>query len=695
MAKSLENFLSKIIKYGLYAILITPLALWPKALYPFLTSKFILFQILVEIVFAAWLILLIKRGFTRTWADLRGNYIILSLAGFFAVSFISAIFGVDFQRSFWGFGPRLTGLFGELHFMAWFLVLTSSLYNPNKSKNPNNPNSEYPGKLVNSDYYLNFSFFVAIAVGLTSFYENPQWGLVYGYDIFNNQTFAAPYYLFHFFWGLYQIINKLQTTNYKLQTLRRWIFGAGTIFILYRIFITQIRGAIIGLLAGLFILGVGLLFGRALNKKTRVAVGIIGGLILLALSVFIVFRNNPVFQELSPIKKITGISLSETTVQTRISTWRVALKGFGKDAFFGVGPENFNYLFNANYDPQSLKFGGGGFHETWFDKPHNAFLEVLTETGVIGMLAYILIWIAAVIALRRLYKAGDKILSLILAAAFISYFGSMFFAFDSFGSWFGLYLTLCFLASQINPNNMERNPNDPNSDYSDKIRKFGLLIIPIFVFGLLYLNYSIWRANLYDAESIRMFSRDTGSGMTLAKRSLDYWTPYAAEYKFDLFTAVASAIQKNQPLPDPETTINFVLEKADEVVAAHPNDAAYLTGMAKLFGILAERGRDPQILAWARDYGEKSLLLSPSRQETLFYLSKIALLQGDTNSAVARAKEALDAAPSIYLSRWYYGLALLADGRAVEGKTEIKEALDLGYKPKGGEIELIKNLGLQ
>src|SRR3990167_6805606 len=107
------------------------------------------------------------------------------------------------------------------------------------------------------------------------------------------------------------VSNNQQTTNYKLQTLRRWIFGAGTIFILYRIFITQIRGAIIGLLAGLFILGVGLLFGRALNKKTRIAVGITGGLILLALSVFIIFRNSPVFQELSPIKKITGISLSE------------------------------------------------------------------------------------------------------------------------------------------------------------------------------------------------------------------------------------------------------------------------------------------------------------------------------------------------------------------------------------------------
>ncbi|KKS69496.1 MAG: hypothetical protein UV39_C0009G0004, partial [Candidatus Azambacteria bacterium GW2011_GWA2_42_62] len=56
----IELYLPKIIKYGLYAILLTPLAFWPKALYPFLTPKFILFQILIEIIFGAWLILAIS-----------------------------------------------------------------------------------------------------------------------------------------------------------------------------------------------------------------------------------------------------------------------------------------------------------------------------------------------------------------------------------------------------------------------------------------------------------------------------------------------------------------------------------------------------------------------------------------------------------------------------------------------------------
>ena len=155
MANKLENILSKIIKYGLYAILLTPLAFWPRALFPFLTPKFILFQILVEIVFAAWLILLFRSGLTRILADLRRNYVAIALFIFLLASFVSALFGVDFSRSFWGIGPRMTGLFAELHFLAWFLMLAS---------------------VSKSDFdmvrYSNLSYFVSLEVAATASYQN-------------------------------------------------------------------------------------------------------------------------------------------------------------------------------------------------------------------------------------------------------------------------------------------------------------------------------------------------------------------------------------------------------------------------------------------------------------------------------------------------------------------------------------------
>jgi len=286
----LELYLSKIVKYGLYAILLTPLAFWPKALFPFLTPKFILFQILVEIVFAAWLILFIKRGFTRIWADLHGNYIVLALLLFFAVSFISAIFGIDFSRSFWGIGPRMTGLFAELHFLAWFLVLISvfkrGLTQSQARINADNQREFANNPRISAISYINFSFFVALIVAATSFYQNSAWGLSLGYGIFNNPTFVAPYLIFHFFWGLYQAINLKYNVRNRVSNIKSWFFGAGTAFLLFVILFAQIRGAILGLLIGIFVLGISLILNNVLGRRSRIILSAFYVLLIAGLVAF-------------------------------------------------------------------------------------------------------------------------------------------------------------------------------------------------------------------------------------------------------------------------------------------------------------------------------------------------------------------------------------------------------------------------
>mgnify|MGYP001601439208 FL=1 len=312
----------------------------------------------------------------------------------------------------------MTGLFAELHFLIWFFVLISFF----KTREEWNK-------------YLNFSFVVALVVAATAFYQNPKWGLSFGYGIFNNPTFVAPYLIFHFFWGIYKFIG-----------FRNLYFLGGAALLLFVILFAQIRGAVLGLLIGIFVLGAGLILSGVLSRRLRVILLACYVLLIAGLFAFWQLRDNQFVQSFSPIRRVTGISLSETTVQTRLLTWQGALKGIKNMPFFGTGPENFNYSFNKYYNPRFLKFGGGGFGETWFDKPHNAILEVLAETGIIGGLTYILIWFAAGLALYKLFKNGEKFLSLILASAFISYLGAVFFSFDSFGSWFGLYLMLGFLA---------------------------------------------------------------------------------------------------------------------------------------------------------------------------------------------------------------------------------------------------------
>ena len=666
MANKLENILSKIIKYGLYAILLTPLAFWPRALFPFLTPKFILFQILVEIVFAAWLILLFRSGLTRILADLRRNYVAIALFIFLLASFVSALFGVDFSRSFWGIGPRMTGLFAELHFLAWFLMLAS---------------------VSKSDFdmvrYLNFSFFVSLVVAATAFYQNSEWGLSFGYGIFNNPTFVAPYLIFHFFWSLYQMLSS-----------KKWFFGAGTALLLFVIIFAQIRGAVLGFFIGIFALGIGLIFSDILNRRSRILLSTFYFLLSISLIGLWYLRDNPAVQKFSPIKRVTGISLRETTVQTRILAWQVALKGFPAMILLGTGPENFNFLFNAHYNPEFLKFGGGGFGETWFDKPHNVFLEVLAETGITGILAYFFIWLAAVFALYKLFKSGEKLLPMILTGAFISYFVSVFFSFDSFGSWFGLYLFLSFLASLSN--NANQNLGLRISQIANTVYlQSALFAIVMISLALLYINYSIWRANVADADALRIFSKSPAQSIVLFKKSLTYFSPYKPEYQFDLIASVSGAVEKGIPLPNLEDMINFSLSEADKAVAAHPKDAAKYTDMARIYNILGTKGRDPEILAQAESFGKKSLELSPNRQETFYYLARTALLKNDAKLAIKWTNQAVEADPTIGQSHWYFGLTYIADGQKAAGVAEIKKAMELGYSPQNkNETDFIRNLGL-
>lgn len=707
----LEFYLNRIIKYGLYAILLTPLAFWPRALYAFGTPKFILFQVLVEIIFTAWVILSIYRsGFMRILADLRRNYIALAILGFLAVSFISAIFGVDFQRSFWGIGARMTGLFTELHFLAWFLVLISFFrLKSDFSRSPTSRSPEVGLQIPKSDFssYLNFSFFVSILVALSAFYQNTGWIMAWGSTVFNNPTFVAPYLIFHFFWGIYQTIKStFDVKNSPTSNVdwKKWFFGAGAAFILFVILLGHVRGAILGLLAGILLLGFFLIFSDTIRRYFKIALTALFTLLFIGLFILWIFRDSQIIQNVSILKRLTQFSLTETTAQTRILAWQAALKGFADRPILGAGPENFNYLFNVHYNPSFLKFGGGGFGETWFDKPHNAFLEVLAEIGIVGGLAYIFVWFSVAFYLFKLFKHNQtntsiipimeaKLLSFILASAFTAYLGSVFFAFDSFGSWFGLYLMLALLVSQNNPNDANYYPNNPNKNLNLK-KLFGVFGL-VLVFGLFYVNYSILRANIADADALRIFPRDPAQGIVLFKKSLSYFSPYKSEYQFDLIASVAGAIEKGMPMPNLEETVNFSLGEADKAVAAHPKDAAKYTDMVRIYNILGTKGRDPEILAQAEVFGNKSLELSPQRQETLYYLARTALLENDAPSAIILAKQAVLADPDVKQSHWYLGLAYIANSQIREGIAEIKKAMELGYRPKNqNETDFIKSLGL-
>ena len=89
MTKHLVNC----IQLGIVLILWMPLVVTPGVFYPFLVGKTIYAHIIIEILFVLWLILLLSDNSFIP----RRSLILLLFSGYLFISFISAIFGIDFM----------------------------------------------------------------------------------------------------------------------------------------------------------------------------------------------------------------------------------------------------------------------------------------------------------------------------------------------------------------------------------------------------------------------------------------------------------------------------------------------------------------------------------------------------------------------------------------------------------------------
>ena len=123
--ETLEKILLSIIKWGVYFSLLTPLVVVSGFFYSFIVPKTIYFRIIVEIIFAVYLILILSFPKYRP----KINTLSISIFIFILVSILTSVLGVDLQRSFWSVYERETGLFTLLHLYAFFVVLSNVFRN--------------------------------------------------------------------------------------------------------------------------------------------------------------------------------------------------------------------------------------------------------------------------------------------------------------------------------------------------------------------------------------------------------------------------------------------------------------------------------------------------------------------------------------------------------------------------------------
>jgi len=345
--------ISSIIKIGIYLTLFIPLLVSPSTLYPYVFGKAIAFQIIVEILFILWLVLLAQNKIKISWTRIN-----IALLVFFVVLSLSTLLSLDIRQSFWSSAERMTGLFNWLHFGLYFLILTTVF-------------PAYGGSAEGRKDYkwlIRISLFVSIIVSVWSLVD---WqGRLFG--PLGNPGFLACYLLFHVFFALYLF---LRDSNWY------WRIAYILIFILNLItfYFTHTRGAYYGLFIGLLLFA--FLF---ILKKVRFA-GIaslkakkIGFILLIS---FILIGSFGVYFQKERFLK---------TEEARMVSWKISWSAFKERPLLGWGLENYILAFAKHYDPNWPI-------TEWFDKAHSNFWEFSVTAGILGLLSYLSLFVLGVI----------------------------------------------------------------------------------------------------------------------------------------------------------------------------------------------------------------------------------------------------------------------------------------------------------
>jgi len=666
-----KNFI-KILTAGLYLAPLTMFVFLKHTIFPLVTLKVFTFNIVVEVIFAFWLLFIVF------YPQYRPKFTKLSVTLFVFIGalFLSAIFGVNFSRSLWSVPGRAIGLFGLVHFTALFIIL--------KSLAPR----------FNWRRYLIYIFGISLAVALFAIVQKYQGGS-FLFEVrtqsrsrpgsfLGNPAFFASYILLTIFVGGWLA---LTTKNKK----RRVVFWGAVLVEIFTLFISGTRGAILGFFAGIFVLLIYYSWRRyrRLRNKNGVFQALTGRnlffIFIIALivftGIFIKTREARIWQAVPGLDRVATISLNDITTSDRLLAWETAWRAFLEKPIFGWGFENFKYGFDKHYD---TRFLNSGLNETFWDKPHNIFLEYLSTTGILGLGAYLSLLIAFGAAV--IYKMPKSFRP--IGLAFIAgYAGSEFFIFDTFGSYFVLFVVIAFVDSFVHKG--EVGGESP----SLKPRPARLGAAALLILGsayLVFLNIQIIRANNFQYHGINfLLNQKPEESMASYDKALAIKEPYKGEIQFSFLATLSDSID-SVSIPDIEDRIKQALAGANEAISKDPDN---YRGYIQLAEAKTNFNKiNPNFYKGAEEDIKKAITLSSNRQENYYALAQARMRTGNQSGAYTIMKKAVDLNAGVGEPHFYYGLLALQAGDKETGWKEIKLAEKLGRTPhSANEYRVLAN----
>jgi tetratricopeptide (TPR) repeat protein len=680
-----NKILRNSILVGLFILPFIPLIVSSSMFFPFITGKNFAFRIITEIVFALWIVLAVREPKYRP----KKSWILWAFAAFVAIVAVADLLGANAYRSFWSNYERMEGLVTHLHLFALFVVM---------------------GSLISTEKLWKWFFHVSLGSAIFAcLYSLVQISGKLAIDqstarvdaTFGNATYLAVYLLFHIFITLLYLfrpknaaspilalgsllVGHILAAGYMLSMIIRsntplgGVLGlicvsllvnvvlyfvlrakGGLLTALYYaemlvfevvvLYFTATRGAMLGLIGGLFLAA--LLYAlRAENGMAKkAALGVIAA-IFVFVGLFFVVRNADFVKNNPVMGRFASISLNDGTTQSRFIIWKnISWNGFKEHPILGWGQENFNLVFNKYYVPQLWP------QEPWFDRSHNVFFDWLISAGILGLLAYLSLFAAA---FYTIFKKKNNTLSLadkcVFTGLFAGYFAQNLTVFDNLTSYLMFFAVLAYLystqyAAALEPAHHEGSKNIHREQ----------LIVALTIIGFVVVLYFVNIRGILESRAlIRAISPGQSAVQKLVgfKEALSYNSFGNSEAREQLVT-FASSIARS-PDVDQNTRRDILTYAREEIlkqVDQSPTDARYRFFAGSYFN----RIQDPDEAVMEL---EKAVEYSPQKQMLLFELGAAYINKGLYPQALAVFKKAYDLDPTYDEAKTIYAIGAVYAG---------------------------------
>jgi O-antigen ligase len=342
--------------------------------FPFITGKNFLFRALVEIAFAAWLVLAIcdkryRPRFSWTLVWYKTFVVWLVIVGLF--------FAVNAHKAFWSNYERMDGGITLIHLYILMVVMAGVLSTENLWRK----------------WWLTFIAANALVCvngifQLMGAAQIHQGSTRIDASIGNAEYFAG-YLLFSIAVTVWQAF---ETRDRKQSWLRYGLFLLAIIQVIL-LFFTGTRGTLIGLVAGAFVGSI--LWAIESGKKGRKVAGTIIAILVLLVGGLFVARDTSFVKGNENINRLASTFQLKEALGPRLTIWGMAIEGIKEKPITGWGQEGYNYIFNKYYEPSLYA------QEPWFDRAHNMFLDWAVAGGIPALMLFLLVLITSAWALYR------------------------------------------------------------------------------------------------------------------------------------------------------------------------------------------------------------------------------------------------------------------------------------------------------